>query len=112
MSKLLLNYDPLTGISESLHFTAESEAMHIVREQDVSNILSFTQAAARDDDYTKEGVKRGQWHYARIPNEVEAEMWTKHGVKWEDKNDKEHKKFFSVLNRHYGAFKTTAWNHE
>jgi hypothetical protein len=33
-------------------------------------------------------------------------------VWWNDPDDKGHKKFLRVLNRHYPAFKTTAWNHE
>lgn len=50
--------------------------------------------------------------YARIPHYVEMEMRKKHGVWWEDKNDKDHKKFFQVLNREYPAFKMVQWNHE
>lgn len=112
MSKILLDYNPISGISEYMHFDADSESVRIVREQDVSNVLEFTKANANDKDFSRAALKSDQFHYARLPWEVEEQMKAKHHVWWEDKNDTEHRKFFSVLNEHYPAFKMTAWKHE
>lgn len=110
MHRLILDYDPLTGVTEHMEF--QNDAVKIVRSQDVTPILEVAKSMASSEDYTKRGIKQDHWHYARIPDIVMEEMWTKHHVKWEDRNDKGHKKFLRVLNKHYPAFKTTAWNHE
>lgn len=114
MSKMLLEYDPLSGIAVHLDFVQESgaEKMIMTHTQNVNPILDQAIALANDEDYTKRGVKRDEWHYARLPYVVLQEMKSKHKVDWNDKNDKDHKKFFSVLNREYPRFKTTHWNHE
>lgn len=114
MQRLVLDHDPLSGTTEYLEFFHEGDShkMNIVQEQDVTNILESAKALANNDDYTKRGWKRDEWHYARIPDVILLEMERKYGAKWEDKNDHGHKKFFRVLNQHYPAFKTTHWNHE
>ena len=90
----------------------QNDSFKIVRSQDVNRVLDMASVMAKDEDYTKRGIKNDHWHYARIPTVVLEEMKEKHGVWWEDKNDHKHKKFFRVLNAHYPKFKTTAWNHE
>jgi len=110
MRRLQLDHDPLSGVSEFLEF--QGDKMRVVRSQDVSKILDFSKSLANDEEFTRKGVKNDQWLYARIPNMIEEEMRQKHHVFWNDPEDKGHKKFLRVLNRHYPAFKTTAWNHE
>jgi hypothetical protein len=114
MSRLLLDYDPLTGVTESLDFAHEGgkHLMRIVQEQDVSRYVEQGTVMANDEDYTKKGIKNDHWHYARIPVNVLQEMKVKHNASWEDRNDTGHKRFFRVLNREYPKFKWTAWNHE
>jgi hypothetical protein len=114
MSRLLLDYDPLTGVTESLDFAHEGgkHLMRVVQEQDVSRFVEFGKAMSLDEDYTKQGIKNDHWHYARIPHNILQEMKVKHGVSWEDKNDKGHKRFLRVLNREYPVFKMTAYTHE
>ena len=110
MRRIQLDHDPLSGTTEFLEF--QDDKMRIVRSQDVSGFLDSAKSLANSEDYTRKGIKQDQWHYARIPNVILEEMKAKHHADWNDKNDTGHKKFFSVLNAHYPAFKTTAWNHE
>ena len=110
MQRLLLDFNPLTGTREYMH--VENETIRIVQEQDVTPVLEFAKALRNDDYFSAKQMQSENAHYARIPWEIEREMKAKHNVWWEDKNDHGHKKFFSVLNRHYPHFKTTAWNHE
>ena len=112
MTKMVLDFDPLTGVTESLVFTHGGDEVRIVQEQDVSHILKMTKAMANDEDFTRQGIARDHWLYARIPDTIMLEMKTKYGVDWNDKNDKNHKRLLKCLNTHYPAFKTTAWNHE
>jgi hypothetical protein len=110
MRRIQLDHDPLSGTTEFLEF--QDDKMRIVRSQDVSVFLDSAKSLANSEDYTRKGIKQDQWHYARIPNVILEEMKAKHHADWNDKNDKGHKRFFSILNAHYPAFKTTAWNHE
>jgi hypothetical protein len=96
-----------------MEFTSGHEGTHmrIVREQDVAPIRDMAQALARDEDYSKQGIKKDEWHYARIPVVILQEMKTKYKADWYDKNDKNHKWFYQVLNTVYTDFKTTALKH-
>ena len=112
MSKLLLNHDPISGITEYMDVSHGGDVIRVVQEQDVTPIVDFATRLRNDDAFSSAMLKSGQAHYARIPHEVESEMKAKHNVWWEDKNDKDHRKFFSLLNKHYPVFKLTQWNHE
>jgi hypothetical protein len=111
--KQLLSHDPLTGITEYLEFTNGHEGNHmrIIREQDTSQIRDMALALAADTDRTKRGIKKDEWHYARIPFTVLEEMKAKYRADWYDKNDTNHKWFFQVLNTVYPDFKTTQLKH-
>lgn len=108
--KLLLDYNPLAGAREYLH--EEGGTIRVVQEQDVNPIMEFTKTLKNDESFSSDMLKAGRALYARIPDNIMLEMKNKHGVWWEDKSDKDHKRFFSVLNKHYPNFKTTQWNHE
>ena len=112
MSKLLLDFDPLTGVREYMDVSHGGDVIRVVQEQDVTPLLDFASRMRTDDDFSRTMIKSERAHYARIPWEIEHEMRAKHGVWWEDKNDTDHRKFFSVLNAHYPAFKLTQWKHE
>lgn len=111
---MILDYDPLTGVRIDLDFVEEGNSTKVVmtHKQNVQSILESSKMLANSDDYTRKGVKQDQWHYARLPYVIMQEMKAKYHADWNDKNDKDHKRFFSVLNTHYPAFKTTHWNHE
>lgn len=112
MSRLLLDYNPLTGETVEFEYNDSAGKVVLHHSQDVTNILEHSKELALNDDYTRKGVKKDMFHYACIPNSIMQEMKTKHNVDWFDKNDKNHKKFFRCLNEHYPYFKTTSWKHE
>ena len=79
MTRRVLDYDPLTGVTTYFDYTSEDQ-MVITHSQDVTTVLDGTQAMRNDEDYSRKGIKQDQWHYARIPDTVAMEMLTKHGV--------------------------------
>lgn len=104
----VLDYNPLTGETLYFDYTADDK-MILTHEQDVTNILRYTQEAQNDDDKTKRGWKKDWWKYATVPNTVIVEMKQKHGVDFFDENDS--KKVFRLLDTEYKRFKTTTKRH-
>lgn len=74
--ELLLDHDPISGMTEWISTDEETGETFIRYEQDVSPIL----------DYNKEMQAEGfdkrsdMWHAAKVPNVVAMEWLTKYGV--------------------------------
>lgn len=110
MTRRLLDYDPLTGISTYFQFEAATDVMHITTEQDVAPILKAAEMRRHDADYSSQGIKDDWWHYARLPTTVIMEMKTKHGIDMMAPNT-DWKSALKILNREYPYFKTTEKTH-
>lgn len=108
---MLLDYDPLNGISTHFEYNDREQKMILTAKQDVSLIRDTALALSSDMDRSKKGIKNDNWHYARVPLTILQEMKTKHNADWYDKNDTKHRHFFKVLNDHYRDFKTTTLVH-
>ena len=110
MSKRVLEYDPLTGITTYFDYAAETDTTIISREQDVSHILDANKALQNDDQVTKDGIRDSWWHYAQIPLVVIEKWLNEHGV---DAFNKDHQKaVYRLLNDpQYKYLKTTAKMH-
>ena len=105
MTKRLLDYDPINGVSCFFEYKDSTEVI-LTHEQDVSAILDRNKAMANDDDKTFRGIKNDWWHYASIPTVVEIEWRQKYGVDLADPTHK--KKIFELLNHpDYKYLKTT-----
>jgi hypothetical protein len=110
MTRRLLDYDPLTGISTWFQYQDSTEEMAITTEQDLSPILDGITARRNDTDYSRDGIKNDWWHYARLPLTVIMEMKSKHGVDlMASKVD--WKSALKIINREYPLLKTTEKTH-
>ncbi|MBK7459855.1 MAG: hypothetical protein IPJ42_16030 [Betaproteobacteria bacterium] len=107
MTKRLLDYDPITGVSCYYEHTAENVVL--THEQDASlvqSILDANKQDAADQDKTKRGIKQDWWKYASVPTIVEVEWLQKYGVSLDNPAHK--KKIFQLLNHpDYRYLKTT-----
>lgn len=96
------DYDPLTGVRESLAF--EDGKIHIRYEQDVQPILDKARAlnneGMTDENFKKHGVAL----YAMIPPVVQGAL-IKKGINFLDPNDIG--KLLSEINTNYPYLKTT-----
>jgi len=110
MSKRVLDYDPMTGITRYFDYVPENDTAVIYSEQDVSPILEVNKALQNEPEAWKQGVKRGWAHYGHIPNIVIEKWLNEHGV---DIYNKDHrKKIFWLLNQpEYRYLKTTTKMH-
>lgn len=110
MTRRLLDYDPLTGISTWFQYENSTDQMAITTEQDIAPIIDSITARRNDADYSRDGIKKDWWHYARLPLTVIMEMKTKHGVDlMAPKVD--WKSALKIINREYPLLKTTEKTH-
>jgi hypothetical protein len=109
MTKRILDFNPLTGEKVLFEYEQSTDKMVITHQQDVSPALEYSQTRAKDDGYTKKGIKNDMWHYARVPNAVIMEMKSKHGVDFFDQNHQ--KRVFELINKEYPYCKTTHGTH-
>ena len=111
MDKRLLSHDPITGLFTYHSYDSQTNESIISYEADSRPILEENKLQANDDDFTKEGIKRGMWKYASIPVEVQMDWLINHGV---DIYNKDHAaKMSKLLNDpEYRHLKTTHKNHQ
>lgn len=108
--KRIVDFDPVTGITDTFDYDSETDTVYLGREQEVGHILDLNKRLQNDDDYSKSGIKEEFWHYARIPNVV-AEKWLiEDGIDIFNKNHE--RKVFQKLNSpEYRWLKTTTKRH-
>lgn len=110
--KQLLDYDPINGVS--CYFNSDGETFRFSYEQDpriTLDIIEANKELQTRDGYTKRGIQKDFWHYARIPAKIEYEWMYKHGVFLDNKDH--HEKVWELINsREYrDAVKVTEKKH-
>ena len=106
--KRLLDRDPLTGVEEWFEYDPSNGNVTIEMLQDVEGHLDHTNELRNDEQYSKDGIKRGMWHFAHIPNSVQMRWLGEYGSKnWPMRVGNE-KLLFRLLNSpEYRYLKTT-----
>lgn len=108
MTRRLLDFDPLTR--ESVYFEMNGNELILHHEQDISHILEANKMMQNEPEYTKAGIKKDWWHFARIPNTVAYKWLKEEGIDIWNRNHK--KKVFQKLNDpEYRYLKTTTKKH-
>jgi len=87
MKKRLLDYDPLSGITQYFYYDEDTGNFTIESVQDVESILDYNKSLQNDEDYKKNGMKNEFWHYARIPVVVQEKWLKEFGVDVHKKED-------------------------
>ena len=108
MAREFFDYDPLTGVTEYLEWSADGGKFSIHSEQDVEPVLDFCKYLANTGG-TEHGFKGEGWLYAVIPPVVQAQMF-KRGINIMDPND--NKRMLRAINQDYPYCKTTHRYHE
>lgn len=107
MAREFFDYDPLTGVTEYVDWSADGKTFSITAEQDIDPFLDYAKELANsqipDGNFRKEG-----WLYAMIPPVVQAQMF-KRGINIMDKNDT--KAVVRAVNQDYPYCKTTHRHH-
>ena len=74
--KKVIDYDPLTGITQTFHGSDDGESFTVQTTQDTTDIID------ENRNSQNEGLNKNSdlWHAASIPIIVQMEWLTKHGV--------------------------------
>ena len=110
MSKDLIDYDPLTLTATYHHYDDATDQTTIEVVQDMRPHLKAANELRKDDDYTKEGIKKEMCHYAHIPNEIITRMLWEDGVNVFEKGQE--KEVLRLLNTKYSITKVTRGMHQ
>ena len=110
MTKRILDYNPYTGITTTFEYDHISDRTTIGREEDVTAYIEYGKELQKHEDYSKDGIKRGWWHYCTFPNIIIEKWRNEHGV---DVFNKDHQKaVFRLINQpEYRYLKTTTKMH-
>jgi hypothetical protein len=111
MSRRLIGYDDITGLSTLHEYNPQTDETTIIHSGDSTPYLEENKRIANDDDVTKKGIKNGWWKYASIPPAVQLQWLINHGV---DVYNKDHgDAVLKLINsRDYSYLKTTAKFHK
>lgn len=104
-----LDYDPIFGIETRAEFDHATGKIHVGSFQDVAPLLERNKKLRNDEDYSKQGIKRGWFHAASIPQTAIPIIEQKYGLKpGEFLRLKDDKKLAQILNDpELAYFKTT-----
>ena len=80
MSKRLLDYDDLTGVSTFFDYDENSDTTFIGYEQDVEPILEANKASQNDSGQLWRGEDNDFWRVASVPAVVQMKWLNEHGV--------------------------------
>lgn len=106
MEKRLFDYDPLTGVKQFFYYDEDTDETHIQTVQDVSHELEASKALAKDESYTRKGMKNDMLHYAHVPDGV-LMQWMGMGV-----DIKDTKELIKMVNKpEWQYLKTTTLKH-
>ncbi len=111
MAKRLVSIDPATGLQTWHDYDPLTDETTIGYAADSSSVIELNKAMQKDDQFTKDGIKREFWMYAQIPVEVQVDWLINKGV---DILNRDHaKKVFELVNSpEYRHLKTTAGFHK
>lgn len=92
-------YDPITK-TKTIHY----------KQPDIEPVLEYTNALRKCSEYSREGIKKGWWHYAHIPNIVIIKLRTEYGLNIWNRNHE--KRIWQVINSDFPYLKVTEKMHQ
>jgi len=79
--KDLLGHDPLTGVTTWHEYDHQTKVTTITETQDAEPHIELGKTLQNDEDYRKQGIKKGWMHLAHIPNSVLVKWQQESGIR-------------------------------
>lgn len=96
------------GVERIFHYDPYTEESYVEFQADATPNIEYGKRLQNEDDYTKEGIKKGMWHYANIPPIVQLKWLNEYGVERDPMKPENEALLFRLLNsREYRYLKTT-----
>lgn len=85
--KRLVEYDPSSGITQYCQYDEAEDTTYLIEEyDDLAPTLDLCRKLANDEDYTRQGMKAGFWHFAFIPNMLIHKWRIEEGIRFFDRD--------------------------
>ena len=111
MTKRVVDYDPISGITTSVDYDPVDDITTVIHEFcELDATMDRTKALQNDDDYTRKGIKGGWWHYAFTPNHLIHKWLVEDGINIYNKQDLP-RALAKINSREFRHFKTTGKMH-
>lgn len=101
------DWNPAHGTWYESEYDYQDGKITIATMQDVEPVVDFCKAK-RNSDHGDTGIKRGFWHYAKIPTHVELELRQK-GISIYERGQT--KELLREINQNYPYLKVTNKHH-
>ena len=92
----LIDHDPITGLKTYIEFPNDDTKFEIRYEQDITASIAYAERLRNNEDYKKDGIKRGWWHAAHIPEIVILKLRREYGL--DIFNPNHLKRIYSLIN--------------
>ena len=103
------DYDPLTGVTEYFDYDESTGEAKIIHSQDVSAALDRSKSLA-NTGATDQGIKKGMWNYATLPQTVQIAMRAK-GIDIYSKEPSMVNRMLKEIDENYPWCKNTTKKH-
>ncbi len=103
-------FDQVNGITEYFTYNDETGGFAIETVEDVEPQIEFARGMRNDPAITKQGIKKGWWHIAHLPDTIILKMKQEDGVDVFNPNDAA--AVGKLLNDKYSKFKLTDGKHK
>lgn len=110
MSRILLNHDPLNGITQYHDYDPETDTSRFESVGDAGPVLELNRKIANETDISSKGIKDGMWLYARIPAIFQLKLMVEKGIDIYKKEDG-HRLSKVLEDPDYRHLKTTTKRH-
>ena len=106
----VLDHDPESKTTTYHKYDPVEDETIITEIQDIEPFLKGANELRKDDDYSKTGIKKEMWHYARVPNSIIMRMKLEDGVDFYSPHQR--KEMMRLINTKYAFCKTTRGFHD
>ena len=69
-----INQDLIGGVLTQTFTDEATGKMHITKSQDISANIDYATTLRNADQFSRDGIKKGMWHVAHIPDIVIVEL--------------------------------------
>lgn len=111
MDKRVLGYDPLSGITTYHYYDHVTDETTIQEMADLEPLNRYRHELRKEESFSKNGIKKGQWLYASIHQLEQIKFLKKYGFSVFEKGRE--KEVFRILNTdpEFQICKTTTGQH-
>jgi hypothetical protein len=96
------------GVERIFHYDPDTEESYVEYQSDAEHNIEYAKRLQNEEGYSKEGIKKGMWHYGHIPPIIQLKWLNEYGPQNDPMKPENSALLFRLLNsREYRYLKTT-----